>query len=235
MELSSKHILPSAKSGGTLQQRAYEYLKRRIMNRTLKPGEYFTDSQVTNELHISRTPVRNALHRLEHEGFLINQAGRGWKVYSLSLEDIQEVFDIKVELEGMIARRAAACEDEKKRTTLRNAMRRLKGATAANDHEAWRKADMELHRRIFAMCANERASRIINDLNDQWYRVRIGLIAIEGRMQRSLREHEAFVESILAGDGDGAEREMRQHLNNLREELVRVLVNLVLPFALNGL
>ena len=85
------------------------------------------------------------------------------------------------------------------------------------------------------MCSNERASRIINDLNDQWYRVRIGLIAIEGRMQRSLYEHEAFVESILAGDGDSAEREMRRHLNNLREQLVRVLVNLVLPFAQNGL
>lgn len=235
MRPPSKQTSPFIKSGGTLQQQAYEYVKRRIMNRSLKPGQYFTDSQISNELNNSRTPVRDALRRLEHEGFLTSHTGKGWKVYSLSLEDIQEIFDIKVELEGMIARQAAACNDEKKRTALRKAVKRLKEATAADDPEAWREADMELHHRIFAMCANDRASRIINDLNDQWYRLRIGLIAIQGRMQRSLLEHEAFVGSILASDAHNAEEYMRSHLNNLRQELVRLLVNLVLPFAQNGL
>lgn len=225
----------SFRSPITLQQRTYEFVKERIMNRDFKPGQSITDSQIANELNISRTPVREALSRLAHEGFLINNAGRGWRVYSLSLKDIHEIFDIKVLLEGTITRWAADCNDGEKRLALRAATKRMKQATAEENAEAWRQADMELHRTIFAMCANERASRIINDLNDQWYRVRIGLVAIEGRMGRSVAEHEAIVGSILARDGEAAERHMRRHLNNLRQELVRVLVNLVLPFAQNGI
>ncbi len=225
---------PMRRRAKPLQQKAYHFIKSRIMNRDLKPGQYLTDIQIANELSISRTPVRDALGRLEHEGFLVSQTGRGWKVYSLSLEDIHEIFDIKVSLEGMIARRAAECKDEKKRSTLRDAMEQMKKAASANDHDAWRQADMQFHRTIFSMCNNERASRIINDLNDQWYRVRIGLIAMEGRVERSNREHEAIVTGVLAGDGGEAERQMRSHLNDLRQELEHVLVNLVLPFAQNG-
>lgn len=214
--------------------KAYQYVKERIMERTYKPGQYLSDSQIANELNISRTPVRDGLRRLQHEGFLISQSGKGWKVYSLTLEDIQEIFEIKVELEGMIARKAALCENKKAQSKMREKLQRMKYAFEMNDLEAWRKADMELHDVIFEMSDNERATRIIKDLNDQWYRVRIGLIAMEGRMERSNREHQAIVENIIAGNAEGAETVMRAHLIKVREELERVLVNFVLPFAQEG-
>ena len=132
------------------------------------------------------------------------------------------------------ARKAATCKDDKKRDGLRKALDRMVKATEANDYQSWREADMELHSRIFEMCENTRAARITNELNDQWYRVRIGLIALEGRVERSTPEHEGFVESILAGDTEKAEKLMRKRTNNVREELVNVLVNLVLPFAQKG-
>ena len=223
-----------AESVTTYQEQAYDLVKARIMNLDLKPGQYVTDNQIADELNISRTPVRDALRLLEHEGFLISEARRGWKVYSLSLEDIHQIFDIKVALEGMIAGQAAECDDEGKRAALRDAMERMKQAAAANDNEAWRQADVELHDTIFSMCSNERAARIIQNLNEQWWRVRIGFLAMQGRIERSNPEHEAIVESILAGDGQEAERLMRIHLNNVREELVRLLVNLVLPFVQEG-
>jgi len=225
---------PVAEPGATLQQQVYDFVKARIMNRDLKPGQYITDSRIAKGLNISRTPVRDALRLLEHEGFLISEPRRGWKVYSLSLEDINEIFDIKVALEGMIARWAAECDDEEKRAALREVMERMKQAAAANDNEAWRQADIELHDIIFSMCSNERAASIITNLNEQWWRVHIGLIAMKGRIERSNPEHEAFVASILAGDGEEAERQMRSHLTNLRQELVHVLTNLVLPFAQEG-
>jgi DNA-binding GntR family transcriptional regulator len=205
------------------------------MKRALTPGQSITDSSIANELNMSRTPVREALRRLDHEGFLINQTGRGWKVYSLSLEDIREIFDIKLQMEGMIAKKAAESKDETKRASLKAALKCMKEASDANDLKAWQKADMELHGMIFSMCANKRASKIIYDLNNQWYRVRIGLIALEGRMQRSTVEHEVIIKSILNCDGDSAESNMRQHLSNVQEELENVLVNLVLPFAQNGI
>lgn len=225
----------SAESATTYQEQAYDFVKARIMNLDLKPGQYVTDSQIAEELDISRTPARDALRLLEHEGFLISEARRGWKVYSLSLEDIHEIFDIKVALEGMIVRRAAGCQDEELRSALREAMDRMHHAADDDDPDAWQEADFQLHRIISAMGANERAARIIQNLNEQWHRVRIGFLAMQGRIERSNPEHEAIIESILAGDGQEAERLMHVHLNNVREELVRLLVNLVLPFVQEGI
>ena len=219
---------------GNFHLQAYEYVKKQIMERIYKPGQYLSDSQIANELNISRTPVRDGLRRLQYEGFLTTQSGKGWKVYSLTLEDIQEIFEIKVELEGLIARKAALCENKKGQSKMSEKLQRMKHAFEMDDLEAWRKADMELHDVIFEMSANERATRIIKDLNDQWYRVRIGLIAMEGRMERANREHQAIVENIIAGNAERAETEMRVHLIKVREELERVLVNLVLPFAQEG-
>jgi DNA-binding GntR family transcriptional regulator len=217
----------------TCQQQAYEFVKAQIMNLDLKAGQYLTDSQVAETLNISRTPVREALRRLEQEGLLINEARRGWKVYALSLDDIREIFQIKELMEGMMVRKAAGCKDEELRAGLRDAMERLNLAAAGSSYEAWRQADGELHRVIYAMCHNQRACDIVQSLNDQWFRLRAGFVTLEGRMERSNREHEAVVESILAGDGDEAERLMRRHLNNVREELVHVL-RIVLPFVQDG-
>ena len=228
-------MTPSSQRGDSLELKAYDYIKKRIMRRIYAPGQKILDSRIAGELNISRTPVRDALRLLAHEGFLIGQAGKGWHVYALSLEDIHEIFDVKVELEGMLVRKAAECDDKKQRTALKKALDGMKAAEKVKDNKAWRKNDLELHRIMLAMAGNKRAARIVNDLNDQWYRVRIGLVAMEGRVHRSNLEHTAFVESILSCDGPAAEKQMRSHLNNLRQEIVNVLTNLVLPFAQNGL
>jgi len=225
---------PGSNRTTPLQQKAYRFIKEKIMNRQLKPGSYLTDGQVATELGMSRTPVREAFRLLEYEGFLSSSARRGWRVYCLSLKDIHEIFDIKETLEGMLARKAAGCGDERKRQELRKTMARMKKSFIANDYEAWRSADVELHHIILGMSENGRASRIVRDLNDQWYRIRLGLMAMQGRLERSNREHEAVVEKILAGDGNGAERQMRRHLHNLRGELERLLLQVILPYSENG-
>jgi DNA-binding GntR family transcriptional regulator len=222
-----------AEAATTYQQQAYDHIKNQIMTLVYKPGQYITDSQVAQELNISRTPVREAFYRLENEGLLINEARRGWKVYALSLEDIHELFDIKAALEGMIARQAAACQDSALRAALQQAVTDMRAAANARDSDAWLEADVALHNVIFDMGHNERAARIIDNLNSQWHRVRIGFVAMQGRIGESTGEHEQFVVSILAGEGDAAEQQMRDHLNKVRQELVKLLVNMVLPFAKN--
>jgi len=218
----------------TYQQQAYEYVKRQIFELKIKPGEYVADSQVAEELGISRTPVREALYKLENEGLLVSVARKGWRVYSLSLEDIHHIFDVKAAVEGMLAFKAAACEDETLREQLREAIRKMHTATEADDPQAWLKADIALHETLFRMVRNERAERIVANLNDQWHRLRIGFAAMQGRIARSTEEHVLFVDAILEGDGERAQRAMQEHLNHVREELVRLLVNMVLPFVDEG-
>ena len=219
----------------TYQEQAYEFVKERIKSLDLRPGQRLTNSQVASDLDISRTPVREALNRLGQEGLLVKDGRRGWKVYSLSLEDVHEIFDIKVALERLMVRRAARCQDEKLRRALRKALRRMEESAEAGDLEGWQEADAELHRVIAAMAGYDRAAQIIDGLNDQWHRIRIGFVAMQGRVERSNPEHQAIVEAILAGDGDEAAREMALHLDNVRDELVRLLVNLVLPYTDNGI
>jgi DNA-binding GntR family transcriptional regulator len=71
----------SSKRGDSLELKAYEYVKKRIMSRIYAPGQKILDSKIAGELNISRTPVRDALRHLEHEGFLVGLSGKGWNVY----------------------------------------------------------------------------------------------------------------------------------------------------------
>lgn len=233
MQTTSVH----AERDGTqsLVHQAYVWIKERILNFHFKPGESLTDREIAEELGMSRTPVREALRLLEHEGLLMSSPRRGWQVRPLGLEDIREIFDVKIVLESAMARWAAACPDQEKRRALQECLARMKEATAQKDTQAWVRADIDLHNVIFEMAGNRRAARIIQQLNEQWWRVRIGLVSMEGRMERSLHEHEAIVASILAGDEEAAERQMREHLEGVRQELLDVLTHLVLPFAPRGI
>jgi len=222
-------------SNMTYPQVAYDFVKGQIVNLRYKPGEYITDTQIAGQLSISRTPVREAFLRLEKEGLLVYELRRGWKVYTLTLKDIHEIFDIKLAVEGMVARKAAECQDEALRSELKSILETMETAVEADDPDSWLQADICLHAILYQMAGNERANRIISNLNDQWHRIRVGFIALHGRTRRSTSEHRSFIESILAGKGEEAEQKMRAHLSLLREELVRLLVAVVLPFADDGI
>lgn len=221
-------------SNATYKQQAYDFIKSQIINLRFRPGEYITDSQIASQLKISRTPAREAFHRLEKEGLLINEARRGWKIYTLSLQDIHEIFDLKVAIEGMVALKAAECQHEDLRSGLREALNDMQAAVEKGDAGEWLKADLHLHEILFQMAGNERARSIINTLNDQWHRVRIGFVALQIRARRSTEEHRSFINSVLNGEGDEAESLMRAHLNNVRDELVHLLVTMVMPFVEEG-
>ena len=181
----------------TFPQQAYEYVRGQIINLVFKPGEYITDAQIAEKLDISRTPVREAFQRLEKEGLLVNEARKGWRVYMLDLEDIHEIFELKIAVEGMLVRKAAKCSDPDLRRDLAEALEQMKRATQLQKPESWLEADIHLHNILFMMSNNERAERIIVNLNDQWHRLRLGYVALQGRTQTSIQEHEAFVNSCL--------------------------------------
>jgi len=221
---------PKSETGVTYQQQAYDYVKDQITGLKLKPGQTLTDSQVAAELKFSRTPVREALRRLEQEGLLVNDSRRGWKVYSLSLDDIRQIFELKQLLEGLIVEQAAACQDHDLRSTLQEALGRMQKAAVTGDYEAWRQADAHLHLTLQQMSRNRRACSTVQSLDDQWFRLRAGYIALEGRMQRSVHEHAEIVASLLAGDGVKAAEKMRAHIAYVYHDLINTL-KVVMPFV----
>ncbi len=221
-------------SVSTFQQQAYSYVKDRILSLAYKPGQYLTDATVAGEVGISRTPVREAFQRLENEGLLVNESRKGWRVYVLSLADIRDIFDIKIAIEGTTARKAAACASTEFRRALKQGIKAMRTAADAGDPDAWMAADFRLHDVIFNMAGNERARRIVANLNDQWHRIRQGYMAMQTRIQLSTEEHEAFVDSILAGNGELAERQIREHLGKVCAAVTTLVELVMLPFADNG-
>ncbi len=134
-----------SKELSTYQQQTYDYVRGQIINLGFKPGEFINDAQIAEKLSISRTPVREAFQRLEKEGLLVNEARKGWRVYMLDLEDIDEIFDLKIAIEGMLVRKAAACNDKSLRKDLAAALADMKAAAEDDDADAWLQADIHLH------------------------------------------------------------------------------------------
>jgi DNA-binding GntR family transcriptional regulator len=219
----------------TYRQQVYDYVWDRIISMEYRPGDFITDSQVAGELKISRTPVREALQRLETEGFLIPEARRGWRIYSLSIKDVEDIFDLKCEIEGLVARKAALDRSEEHHEMLRNYLQQLRQTSENDDVNGWMETDALIHHLLYMMAQNERAEKIIKHLNDQWHRMRRGFINLRGRLDDATDEHEKIINAIIEGDAEGAEIAMQNHLNSVRQGLMKVLVTILLPYAKDGL
>jgi DNA-binding GntR family transcriptional regulator len=223
------------KTTNSHQQLAYDYILNKILSMEYNPGDYITDSKIGSELKISRTPVRETFQLLESEGLLISEPRRGWRVYSLTIKDIEDIFDLKCEIEGLMARKAAMDDDEEHRKKLINLLGEMKTASANEDVEKWTSIDSSLHHIIYVMAQNDRAERVVTNLNHQWHRLRKGYINLQGNLDSATSEHEKIVQAILNNDSNGADGAMHAHLNSVRKGLVKVLVSMILPYARNGL
>jgi GntR family transcriptional regulator, rspAB operon transcriptional repressor len=218
----------------TQHEVAYQHIKTRILNLQFKPGQVLYDSKIASELAISRTPVREAFLRLKSEGLLEYEAHKGWRVYLLTLADLHEIFDLKEAVEGLVSRKAADCQEINLRLALREALSGLVPAASTESPECWFEADNQLHQVICQMAQNQRAFNVLKSLNDQWHRLRVGFMFIQSRKERSIDEYRLIVDCILAGDGAQAEKLTQNHLHNVREELIELLVKFILPYVEEG-
>jgi DNA-binding GntR family transcriptional regulator len=207
----------------------------------IRPGQILSENSLARQLGISRTPVREALKALEREGLVVTD-GRRKRAYVLTIEDVAEIFDLKSALEGKIARWAAERGSVAQRGALERITRRMESLAAhappepkGRDtwHGKWLKLDEEFHDLLFHMAGNRRAEQVIRTQNSLWHRLRLGMIAIEGRIGRSTGEHVRIAAAICAGKGANAERLMEEHLGKLRDMLTSIMAAFHYPSA-NG-
>lgn len=111
----------------------------------------------------------------------------------------------------------------------------MRQASLEDDISAWMEMDSALHHLLYLMAQNERAEKIIKHLNLQWHRLRKGLFNLRGRLDLATDEHEKVVNAVVKGDPEAAEQAMQNHLNSVRQGLVKVLVTMILPYARDGL
>lgn len=212
----------------TLTSRAYVSIKDLIMSYALKPGEVLSEIDLSRRLEMSRTPVHQALLHLKRDGFLEDGPGSGWKVYSLSLKDIREIFAVKIAIENIIMGEAALRESSSKEG-IRLCLERMQKAASERDIDKWIKLDHELHDAIDALAGNSRAVQISEGLNEQLYRFQSRYPPLD--LAQRQREHDIIVDCILSGDARGAQLNHARSLNQLREEMEYVLRKMVFPLT----
>jgi DNA-binding GntR family transcriptional regulator len=218
-------------SGGRAWEDAYERIRELILTMRIKPGQSLSENRLAGELGMSRTPVREALNRLEQEGLIIS-SGRRKRVFVPTIREIEDIFDLKIAIESAAAGWAAARAGERDKEQLAEvveSMSRVAASRPTGDadledwHHEWLALDIRYHEILFAMTGNTRAKQITDTLNAYWHRLRLGILAIEDRIEKAEGEHRAIADAVLAGDGDRAAELMRDHLRALKTMLVGIM------------
>lgn len=205
----------------------YEYLHEQIINGTYRPGQRMTLADLSGELGLSHMPVREAMLRLEREGLLVSEPHKGMRVARLSLQDAQELFEIRCELEGLSAFRAAKSGEPDLVADLVAINADFADAFERQDFTAMGSANWMLHRRMLHAAGSAQLMRVLEDHWATSQRYRSGYQLIPGRAHHTIAEHDAIINAIRKGDPEGARTAARAHIEKAGADLAVIVAQTV--------
>lgn len=217
----------ATKSGpqrASLVERTYREIKRRILDNFYPPNLRVLEQDLAQQLGVSRTPVREALIRLQNEGLVEVQPRRGMRVMPISPDDMREIYEVLMCLESRAAERLAERRPSAgELVPLFGAVQDMDRALAAGDLDAWAGADERFHRFLLELAGNRRLAAMALTVFDQVHRARMATLRTRPLPRQSNRDHWALVEAILEGDGRKAAELHRAH----RQRAMRLLTGLL--------
>lgn len=212
---------PKAKSNAL---RAVDELRGMILSGELASGTDHLETELAERLGLSRTPVREAALMLEAQGLLEVRPRKGVRILSLSVTDMQEIYEVLSELESLAARRAAqAGFSEEELTELRRSTEDMDDALKREDREAWAEADNRFHHELLRLAGSSRITAIVSMMDDQIHRARSMTLHMRPLPLRSNEDHHRLYDAIRRGDGDAAAMEHHRHRKYAGELLVDLL------------
>lgn len=216
-----KRLLPiNLENYKPLRELVFETLREAIISGSLRPGERLMEVQLAEEMGVSRTPVREAIRKLELEGFVVMVPRKGAYVANYSFKDITEVFEIRSALESLAAGLAAERITEEEIEQLERALHQAAGFVSKQDLESMVHADTEFHEMLYRACRNNRLLTIICNLREQIQRLRAKSLATPGRMRECLLEHKRIVEAVSARNAQLARETAQEHIENAENNML---------------
>ena len=204
----------------SLTKKAYAAIKAKIVNCEYMPDTFLNELALMKELEVSRTPIREAVSRLEQENLVRIVPKKGIIVRNLTLSDVKDVYQVRALLEphiirlwgGRVSSETLMAYQEKLRQTSR-------------ETPEWERylIDNELHRIISDRCENQYFVQLLDKVYDQNHRIRILSGKLHRRLEDTRTEHLLIVERILAGDSEGAAKAMEVHLEYSRKAALESL------------
>ena len=192
---------------------AYSNIKESIITGELKPGEPIVEKQLAKVLEISRTPLREALHRLELEELVVREMNGRLKVASISVQEVKEIFAVRGKLEGLVIAHATENATAKDIDYLQTILEMIKNSFKEGQTEGILYYGSEFHSFIYELSKNKTAVKILYQLNDHINRYR-RMISNHNinRFEKSISEHEQMIKCMRENDMESAQLAMEHHI-----------------------
>lgn len=205
---------------------AYAALKQAILDSSFAPGYHASEQEIAIRLGMSRTPVHEAVIRLQEDGLVRVLSRRGVLICALAPDDVREIYDVIVAIEGRAAELLADQPDagrEAVAAALAAETEAMSQAWRKGDLPAWGLADARFHKALVERAGNARMTRIIQTINDQSHRARMLTLKLRRELEASVEEHRAIIAAILEGDPAKAQARVHDHRLRARDELLPLI------------
>ncbi len=214
LEMTMDELLP-------LRDVVFNTLRKAILTGELKPGERLLEIHLANRLGVSRTPIREAIRKLELEGLVIMIPRRGAEVAQITEKSLREVLEVRRALDALCAELACDRITAEEEERLKQACDEFERATETKDATTIAAADVALHDIIVQATGNRRLIQLINNLSEQMYRYRFEYIKDENRHDNLIDEHRMIYESIIGRDKEKAAAAAKLHIDNQERFVIR--------------
>jgi DNA-binding GntR family transcriptional regulator len=216
-----EHPSNAHQNGGLRRDIAYLRIREALQNADLEPGEMLSEVQLSRVLGISRTPIREALQRLEKEGLVEMVPGRAVTVASRSVKDVLDVLHIRMMLEPELARLVAENATAHHIDNLQVAISQMETAVREDNYAAWSKADSVFHDVMREACPNRLLGELIVQMRNRVHHLaNTDSKHNPARLAACTVEHREIVDTIATRNAEAAEQVMRAHILKLRDGLL---------------
>ena len=204
-----------------LKDKVYLYIEELISNGKLKSGDPIVETVFAERLHVSRTPVREALKDLENDGFVISYPGKGTFVRQITTKDIENIYDVRSSLEVLALEKSFDSLDE---YILLNLKEKYINLEKNFSWEIARKLDEDFHNYFINKANNETLSEILIKLNKQVSVYRTIASKDPNRSEKTINEHMKIIEAISRKDKDLAIEALKIHLESVKKSEIEASV-----------
>ena len=204
-----------------LRDVVFNTLRQAILKGELKPGERLMEIALAERLGVSRTPIREAMRKLELEGLVVMIPRRGAQVANITEKDLNDVLEVRLALENMAIEKACNRMTEDQMDKLWIAAREFEKTMTERNLVRLAEADVEFHEIIYQASDNRRLNQVLNNLREQIYRYRVEYLKDEETRNVLVKEHEELYHAIKERDVSRALEISSKHIENQRKAIIQ--------------
>lgn len=205
----------------SLADAVFDKIEKDILTGVYKKGDILTEIELSKVLNVSRTPIRESIRRLEQDN-LIKETGKGHVVLGVSQQDIIDIYDIRLKIEGYAASLCAQNITKEKLEEMREVVYLLEFYTQKNITDKIKGADSVFHELIYENSGSEIYNWILSSLHKKIQKIRSVSVSDPTRADKAVLEHKAIFDAIEKGDAEMAEKLMTDHINNARNNILKI-------------